>query len=89
MILIDNIEKNVIYNKNIDKDSELYKDAYKARQFAKNDISIYLPEVKSYDKSFDLNTFYKKVKADRVTFTIDGPATASGIKKILKSILLN
>ena len=89
MILIENIEKDVIFNKDIDKNSELYKDAEKARQFAKNDISIYLPEIRSHDKSFDLNTFYKKVKADRVTISIDGPATASGIKKILKSILLS
>ena len=77
----------MLYNKEIDKESELYADAEKARNFAKNDISIYLPKLKEHDRSFDLNAFYKQVKADRATITIDGPATASGIKTILKSIL--
>ena len=87
MILIENIEKNVLYNKKIDRDSELYKDAEKARGFAKNDIKTYLPIVMQNDRKFSINEFYRKVKADKATITINGVETASGIKKILKSIL--
>ena len=88
MILIDAIEKNVLYNKNVDKESELYKDAIKARSFAQNDITTYLPEVKRNLKNFDLNRFYHKVKADKATIEINGPDTITGVKKIIKSILL-
>lgn len=88
MILIDAIEKNVLYNKNVDKESELYKDAVKARSFAQNDITTYLPEVKRNLKNFDLNRFYHKVKADKATIEINGPDTITGVKKIIKSILL-
>ena len=88
MILIENIEKNVLYNPKVKKDSELYKDAQKAHSFAKNDISIYLPKVKEHDRGFDLNKFYKKIKADRATVTINGVETALGLKKIFSSILL-
>ena len=88
MILIDAIEKNVLYNKKIDKESELYKDAVKARSFAQNDISTYLPEIRRNVKNFDLNSFYQKVKANKATITINGPDTISGVKTIIKSILL-
>ena len=88
MILIDAIEKNVLYNKKINKDSELYKDAVKARSFAQNDISTYLPELRRNTKNFDLNKFYHQVKADKTTIEINGPDTITGVKKIIKSILL-
>lgn len=88
MILIDAIEKNVLYNKKINKDSELYKDAVKARSFAQNDISTYLPELRRNTKNFDLNKFYQQVKADKATIEINGPDTITGVKKIIKSILL-
>lgn len=87
MFLIENIEKNVMYNKKVSRDSDLYRDAEKARGFAKNDIKTYLPLLVQNDKSFSLNEFYRKVKADKATITINGVDTASGIKKILKSIL--
>ena len=87
MILIDSIEKDVLYNKKIDKDSDLYKDAEQARRMAKSDIATYLPVIRRYSPSFNLNEMYKKVKADKATITIHGPETVSGIKKIIKHIL--
>lgn len=87
MILIESIEKNVIYNNKVKKDSELYKDAEQARRYAKSDIATYLPKLKQADKSFDINQFYKQVKAEQATITIQGAETASGIKTILKHIL--
>lgn len=87
MILIDSIEKDVLYNKKIDKDSDLYKDAEQARRMAKSDIATYLPVIRRYSPSFNLNEMYKKVKADKATITIHGPETASGIKRIIKHIL--
>lgn len=88
MILIENIEKNVLFNRKVNKDSELYKDAQKAHSFAKNDISIYLPKIKEHDRDFDINGFYKKIKADKATVTINGVETALGLKRIFSSILL-
>ena len=87
MILIDSIEKNVLYNKKVKKESDLYKDAEQARRMAKSDIATYLPEIRLHVPSFDLNAMYKKVKADKATITIQGAETASGIKTILKHIL--
>ena len=87
MILIDSIEKNVLYNKKVKKDSDLYKDAEQARRMAKGDIATYLPVIRHHVPGFDLNTLYKKVKADKATITIQGAETASGIKQILKHIL--
>lgn len=87
MILIDSIEKNVLYNKKVKKDSDLYKDAEQARRMAKSDIATYLPVIRQNTPSFNLNDMYKKVKADKATITIQGADTASGIKTILKHIL--
>ena len=88
LILIDSIEKNVLYNTKVKKDSPLYEDAVKARSFAKNDISTYLPEVRQHVKEFDINHFYKEVRAEQSMITINGVETAQGVKKIIKSILL-
>jgi hypothetical protein len=87
MILIDAIEKNVLYNKKVDKKSELYKDAEQARRMAKSDIAQYLPEIRRNSPDFNLNEMYKRVKADKATITIQGAETASGIKTIIKHIL--
>ena len=88
LILIDSIEKNVMHNTKVKHDSALYEDAVKARSFAKNDISTYLPEVRQHVKNFDINRFYKEVRAEQSTFQINGVETAQGVKKIIKSILL-
>lgn len=88
LILIDSIEKNVMHNTKVKKDSALYEDAMKARSFAKNDISTYLPEVRQHVKDFDINRFYKEVRAEQSTIQINGVETARGVKKIIKSILL-
>lgn len=88
LILIDNIEKNVMHNKKVDKSSPLYEDAMKARSFAKNDISTYLPEVKRHVKDFDINKFYRQVDAEKSTITINGVDTATGVKKIIKAIVM-
>jgi hypothetical protein len=87
MILIENIEKNVLYNKKVKRDSELYKDAEQARRYAKSDIATYLPIVKQHDKSFNINDFYREVKAENATITIQGAEAASGIKTIVKAIM--
>lgn len=88
MILIENIEKNVLYNKRVKKDSELYKDAEQARRNAKSDIATYLPVVRQHDKTFNLNDFYRQVKAEQSTISINGVETASGIKTIMKAIMI-
>ena len=87
MILIENIEKDVIYNKKVKKDSELYKDAEQARRHAKSDIATYLPIVKQHDRSFNINDFYREVKAEQATITIQGAEAASGVKTIIKAIM--
>lgn len=87
MILVENIEKKVLYNDSISKSSKLYKDGSKARRFALNDINTYLPIIKENDSTFDLNKFYQDVKADKNSIEIDGVAVASGLSKIIKSIL--
>lgn len=88
MLLVESIEKNVIHNSKFDKTSSEYKDAEKARSFALNDISTYLPMIRKKDKGFDLNKFYTKVKADKCTIEIDVPQTISGVKRIVKSIMV-
>lgn len=87
MILIDSIEKNVLYDRKVDKNSDLYKDAEQARRMAKSDIAQYLPVVRNNLPGFNLNKMYKQVKADKATITIQGAETAAGIKTILKHIL--
>ena len=87
MILIDSIEKNVLYDRKVDKNSDLYKDAEQARRMAKSDIAQYLPVVRNNLPGFNLNKMYKQVKADKATITIQGAETAAGIKQILKHIL--
>ena len=48
----------------------------------------YSVRAQRYDRGFDLNQFYKKIKADKATVTINGVETALGLKKIFSSILL-
>lgn len=86
LLIVESTEKNVLYNKKVNKNSELYKDAEKARSFALNDIKTYSDIVRKADRNFDLNAFYKKVKADELSITIDAPSTISGIKKIVSAI---
>lgn len=88
LILINNIEKNVMYNTKVSKDSLLYEDAIKARKFAKNDVSTYLPIVRQHCKNFDLNEFYKEVKAEESTIKINGVNTVKGIKNIIQAIMV-
>ena len=88
LILINNIEKNVMYNTKVSKDSPLYEDAIKARKFAKNDVSTYLPIVRQHCKNFDLNEFYKEVKAEESTIKINGVNTVKGIKNIIQAIMV-
>lgn len=87
LMLVESIEQNVIHNPEMDNNSAEYKDAEKARMFALNDISTYLPEVKSKDRKFDLNKFYKEVHADMNTISIDVPSAVSGVKKIVSAVL--
>lgn len=86
LILINNLEQNIIHDENVSQ--EMKDDAMKAIRFAKNDISIYLPKLQDKCKDFDLNAFYRKVDADNNTIKLDTVSTVSGIKKIIKTILL-
>ena len=88
ILLVESIEKKVMYNKKVDENSEQYAEAVKARSFAMNDITTYLPEVKKHLPDFDLNKFYNLVKAEKQTVKIDTIGTISGVKKILNYILL-
>lgn len=88
ILLVESIEKKIIHNKKIDENSELYTEAVKAKSFAMNDITTYLPEVKKNLPNFDLNEFYSLVKAEKQTVKIDTIGTISGVKKILNYILL-
>lgn len=88
LLLVESIEKNVIHNSKIDKDSALYKDAEKARSFALNDINTYIMKIRRKDHKFDLNKFYKEVKADECSIIIDAPETISGVKKIINAIVM-
>lgn len=88
ILLVESIEKKVMYNKKVDENSEQYAEAVKARSFAMNDITTYLPEVKKHLPDFDLNKFYNLVKAEKQTVKIDTIGTISGVKRILNYILL-
>lgn len=88
ILLVESIEKKVMYNKKVDENSEQYAEAIKARSFAMNDITTYLPEVKKHLPDFDLNKFYNLVKAEKQTVKIDTIGTISGVKRILNYILL-
>lgn len=88
LLLVESIEKNVIHNSKIDKDSALYKDAEKARSFALNDINTYIIKIRRKDHKFDLNKFYREVKADECSIIIDAPETISGVKKIINAIVM-
>lgn len=88
VILIETLEKEVIYNRNIPPDSDVSLDAQKAIRLAKSDLSIYMDKLRMADKGFNLNEFYRQVKADKNTIKIDTVSTINGIKAIIKTILL-
>lgn len=88
LILIDTIERKVLYAPGIDPESDAYKDALKAKNFANNDLSVYLPIVKKHERNFDINRFYKEVEADRATIEVDTVAALKGIKKIIQAIVV-
>ena len=86
LLIVESADR-ILHNSKISQSSKKYQDAEKAKSFATNDIVTYLPKVKLRDKSFDLNTFYKKVRADEYTIEVDGVSMVEGIKKIVGAIL--
>lgn len=87
MLLIDNIDK-VLYDKNIPHDSEIYKDAVKAKRFFNNDINTYLGKIKTHEPNFNLNELYEIVKKKYNTYEVNAPDTITGVKKIISAIVL-
>lgn len=88
VILIETLERDIVYNRNIPPDSEVSLDAQKAIRLAKSDLSIYMDKLRRADKEFNLNEFYRQVKADKSSIKIDTVSTINGIKAIIKTILL-
>lgn len=85
--LICTIEnKYVGKNKNVDIDSNDYKDAIKARGFAINDMKRYMSVVQRHQRSFNFMKFYTDNKYDKDIYTISHN-TIRGMKSLLKIIL--
>lgn len=87
LLLLESADR-ILHDDKISKTSQRYKDAEKAKSFCNNDIVTYLPRIKSVEPKFNLNEFYKQVRADQYTIEIDSVETISGIKKIVNSVIL-
>ena len=85
--LITVIENKYMYDYKMDKNSNEYKDAIKARAFAMNDFKTYYKKLNQKEKNFDFSKYYTENGYDKSIYTLTTD-TIKGIKKLLRTILI-
>lgn len=84
--MIASIEAQFI-RKDVDEGTPEYKDALKARMFAKNDFKKYMKVVQKEDSRFNFMQFYMENSYDKEVYTIYTEDIV-GIKNLLRKILM-
>lgn len=86
-MIISDIETNYIRNKEVNKNSNEYKDAIKARGFAINELKQTMRIVTKHDKKFNFMKYYEEKNFDNNSLTVD-KNTIKGLTMLFKTIIL-
>ena len=78
---------NIIYNKDIDKKSDEYKEAVKIKSFVVKDFNKYLAFVLKHDEHFDLNKEYEQSRYSDENIAVNG-SVISALKDLIIKIFL-